>query len=41
MTKTKQLMALETQLAASRFTAANLLSALVAGLTMKGPKCHE
>ena len=33
--------ALETQLAASRATAANLLSALVSELTLKGPECYE
>lgn len=33
--------ALETQLAASRATAAKLLSALVAELTVKGAECHE
>lgn len=33
--------ALETRLAASRTTAANLLSALVAELTVKGAECHE
>ena len=43
--KVEQLMALvdalETQLATSRATAANLLCALVAELTLKGPKSHE